>query len=682
MLLAAGTTVWAEPVTIDSVNDATIDQHVNWNNGLKGIQTYWTSIPGADQNAHQQLDVGRLHSGYSNPVVGPTRWGLVKFDVSGVDPATIIDNATFRVIQTIPLGFNATTNIYAVNVDWNEGTPDGDPANQPDPSADAFPVNGVSWVNFIGSAGSLGYDPIPPFLTLGDVTFLGTMVNNSGPTSYSDAGLAALVQGWVDGSISNYGLLLTWEGAAPTDGANDMCIYATHEDPVNDPPQLILNGTVEDPEPPDQPPGVVVAYSPPASEVYLGDPSIAILPNGHYIVSHDAWGPNHQYSQTYVYRSSDAGATWAYTAGLYGQYQSSLFMHNGDLYIIGGSNHGSDIGIRKSMDNGDTWTTPSSSTNGRLLTGGNYAMGATPPIVHNGRIWRAIEEIDPTPPPCCSREFCAMMLSAPVGSDLMNAANWTASNSVQMYDYLPPYAWFEGGAVVKPDGNMAIMLRVSYGWEQAAIADVSADGTTVSYNAATALVDFYGGQSKFTIRYDEQTDRYWSLVSKRSDPYAVRNILALTSSADLINWTVEQTVLQDPDQDYVGFQYADFVFEGNDIIFVSRTAYDGAPNFHDSNYITFHRIEDFRANYPPLVCGDPGTVYLPVDLDKDCRVDWGDFSIFASYWLYDNCQTPDFCGGADMDQSSLVDWGDFSIFASQWLWCTDPADPNCDQYWR
>ena len=34
--------------------------------------------------------------------------------------------------------------------------------------------------------------------------------------------------------------------------------------------------------------------------------------------------------------------------------------------------------------------------------------------------------------------------------------------------------------------------------------------------------------------------------------------------------------------------------EQDDIIYVLRTAYGGAHNFHDSNRITFHRVRDFR----------------------------------------------------------------------------------------
>jgi len=367
----------------------------------------------------------------------------------------------------------------------------------------------------------------------------------------------------------------------------------------------VENATAEDP------PGVVVAYSAPATGKYLGDPSIVILPNGDYIVSHDAWGIGHQ--ETYLYRSEDAGATWSYITSMYGQYTTSLFMHDGDLYLMGGANNGSQIAIRKSTDNGTTWTTPSSSTTGRLLTGGNYAMGATPVIVHDGRIWRAIEEVDPMVPPGTSKEFRSFMMSAPVGSDLMNAANWTSSNSLLLDDFLSNEGWLEGNPVVTPDGDMVIMLRTAGRWEAATVIDISANGATASFNVGTGVVGFAGGMSKFTIRYDNQTDRYWSLVNKAARPSATRNILALTSSEDLIYWTVEATILEHPDAANVGFQYVDFVFEGDDIIFVSRTAYNGAPNFHDSNYITFHRIEDFRS------ISQPGIITL--DAIEDAEID-------------------------------------------------------------
>jgi hypothetical protein len=47
-----------------------------------------------------------------------------------------------------------------------------------------------------------------------------------------------------------------------------------------------------------------------------------------------------------------------------------------------------------------------------------------------------------------------------------------------------------------------------------------------------------------------------------------------------------------------GFQYADWLFDGDDLIAVVRTAFDdadgGADSFHNANFLTFHRIRNFR----------------------------------------------------------------------------------------
>ncbi|GAG36399.1 unnamed protein product, partial [marine sediment metagenome] len=71
-----------------------------------------------------------------------------------------------------------------------------------------------------------------------------------------------------------------------------------------------------------------------------------------------------------------------------------------------------------------------------------------------------------------------------------------------------------------------------------------------------------------------------------------------------------------------------------------------------------------------------GYPYPIGDLSEDCCVNWGDFSIFSSHWLEDNCTADDWCGGADLDNSGEVSWGDFSVFAAHWLECAPPAGPE------
>ncbi|MCR6630395.1 MAG: hypothetical protein NVV74_10285 [Magnetospirillum sp.] len=143
------------------------------------------------------------------------------------------------------------------------------------------------------------------------------------------------------------------------------------------------------------------------------------------------------------------------------------------------------------------------------------------------------------------------------------------------------------------------------------MAQVSADGRTLSFDPATGFVHFPGGLTKFTIRYDERTGRYWSLVNTithphaerevATEPVAQRNVVILTSSADLRNWTEHRVVLawrpgeKHPRKVRHGFQYLDWQFDGDDLVAVSRTAWD-AKSFHDANFLTFHRVKNFRAD--------------------------------------------------------------------------------------
>ena len=79
-----------------------------------------------------------------------------------------------------------------------------------------------------------------------------------------------------------------------------------------------------------------------------------------------------------------------------------------------------------------------------------------------------------------------------------------------------------------------------------------------------------------------------------------KNILSLVSSADLKNWKIERDCLNIMDLNWnqncqeAGMYYCDWVFDGDDIIAVCRTALHDCINYHDSNMITFHRFTDFR----------------------------------------------------------------------------------------
>jgi hypothetical protein len=355
------------------------------------------------------------------------------------------------------------------------------------------------------------------------------------------------------------------------------------------------------------PPGVVVDYSPASSGVYIGSPSIARLPDGTYVASHDQFGPGSTSDRTLVFGSSDRGRTWSRLCEIAGQWWSTLFVHRGALYLIGTDREEGRVVIRRSADGGRTWTEPRDERTGLLIASGRYHCAPVPVVLHDGRIWRAME--DALGPGGWGSHFNAFMLSAPEDADLLDAARWTASNRLGRN---PAWlggtfnGWLEGNAVVTRDGRMLDILRVDCPSddEVAAFIDVSSDGKTARFDPARGFVPFPGGAKKFTIRYDARSHRYWSLVNyvphaeRAGKPASTRNTLALVCSPDLRRWEVRAILLHHPDPVKHGFQYVDWLFEGEDLVAVIRTAYDdgasGAHNFHDANYLTFHRFRQFR----------------------------------------------------------------------------------------
>jgi hypothetical protein len=358
-------------------------------------------------------------------------------------------------------------------------------------------------------------------------------------------------------------------------------------------------------------PGVIVDHIPASTKIYIGSPSICIFPNGDYVASHDHFGPGStefQKALTSVYRSSDRGKSWKKISEIQGQFWSNLFVHRDTLYIMGTWKHHGNLIIRRSDDGGITWSEPADRKSG-LIREGEYHTAPMPVVIHNGRLWRAFEYAKSYTTEWGKR-YSAMVLSVPIESDLLDADKWTATNFLS-YDttYLDGKfrGWLEGNAVVTPEGNIVDFLRVATsekGRDMAAIVNISKDGLTASFDPATDFIDFIGGARKFSIRYDDKSKLYWTISNMVGESFSgmdagsVRNTLVLKSSADLRNWKVNKVLLYHPDIKKHGFQYVDWQFDGRDIIFLSRTAYDdqfgGANNYHDANYLTFHRIKNFR----------------------------------------------------------------------------------------
>lgn len=66
------------------------------------------------------------------------------------------------------------------------------------------------------------------------------------------------------------------------------------------------------------------------------------------------------------------------------------------------------------------------------------------------------------------------------------------------------------------------------------------------------------------------------------------------------------------------------------------------------------------------------------DFNHDNIVDINDITIFVSYWLEEECNTPNqFCGGVDLDESNDVNFADYSLMAKNWM-ITGNSSPVVD----
>ena len=348
--------------------------------------------------------------------------------------------------------------------------------------------------------------------------------------------------------------------------------------------------------------------------LYIGSPSIAILPDGTYVASHDLFGPNSnefKSATVLVFRSEDRGVTWRQVARIEPAFWSNLFVHAGVLYLLGVTHHHGLLVIRRSDDGGHTWTEPRDAASGLLTASGHYHTGPMPMLVHEGRIWRAME--DAGEGGNWGERYNPMMISAPVGADFLRRDSWRMGPPlIQSRSWLGGKfgGWLEGNAVVAPSGKIVDLLRVAYpAGEKAAIVTLAKDGTTLGFSPERDFIDLPGGATKFTVRRDDAAGVYWTLANMvpprhecLDNASLVRNTLALLRSTDLRNWELRCVVLYHPDSSRHGFQYVDWLFDGPDIVAVSRTGYDddfgGAKKAHDANYLTFHRLADFRTLTP------------------------------------------------------------------------------------
>jgi hypothetical protein len=143
--------------------------------------------------------------------------------------------------------------------------------------------------------------------------------------------------------------------------------------------------------------------------------------------------------------------------------------------------------------------------------------------------------------------------------------------------------------------------------------DLTDDGKTIDLKFAQ-FNPMPGGQLKYTVIWDDVSRLFWATSNLVADSQGAfdwwkkgeargnywgyggggndRRFLFLHYSLDGLNWFPAGCVAQAAKISQ-SFMYARPVIDGDDLGIISRTSVD-APNQHDSDFATFHRVRDFR----------------------------------------------------------------------------------------
>ena len=336
---------------------------------------------------------------------------------------------------------------------------------------------------------------------------------------------------------------------------------------------------------------------------YLCSPSIVKHPDGYLLASMDVFGINMPQNLTLIYKSTDNGKTWTYLSELFPCFWGTLFVLNGDVYMFSTSTEYGDLLIGRSTDGGKTFQKPTVLLRG---SGRNCSPGChkSPSKIAecNGRLWFSFEWGT-----WAIGGHAMMCASAPKDSDLLDPKSWRFGHPVEYDKNWPGTApgdslgCLEGCMIKTPEGELYDFMRYeigrctpSYGKAVLMKADVSDPEKSLQF---CKVVSFPGNHSKFEIVYDPDSESYYSIVSYLCEEHKTgRNWLALLRSKDLEHWEKIRDIYKytNLSEEEVGFQYVSFIIDGNDILLLSRTAFNHANNYHNSNYSTFDRIKNFR----------------------------------------------------------------------------------------
>lgn len=346
-----------------------------------------------------------------------------------------------------------------------------------------------------------------------------------------------------------------------------------------------------------------------------------------------------------VFTSDDSGRTWMHRTN-FPFMHARPFIAGNSLYVLGQAN---DLIIIRSDDQGKSWSDPV-----KLTEGQKWHQSACNVHYANGNVYLVMErQVYFDIQGWSVSAIAPILMRGPINTNLTQRESWTFASELVFRDIIDssglmgipfwkignvdptgkvnrnmaPMGWLETNVVqfVDPDHiwhdpsshTFHLWMRAHTGGTgYACILKVTEnkDGTmttsqeSVPSSRHIVYVPCPGGQMRFHICYDEKTKLYWllstlawdsmtrpeKLPSTRYDlPNNERQTLALHFSKNMIDWRMAGVVTQG-NSTKESRHYASMVFDGDNLLVLSRSGDHRAKSAHDGNLITFHRVKRFR----------------------------------------------------------------------------------------
>lgn len=371
----------------------------------------------------------------------------------------------------------------------------------------------------------------------------------------------------------------------------------------------------------------------PRHDLQATDPSLLRLPSGRLLATwafRDHGGPGTPgwdaipTERVRLAASPDDGATWRELPPIAAN-TGHPFIHRGELHLLVDGHGRRNLMIARSRDEGESWTP--------FVTLFESSHWNTPSgtAVKNDR-WYLGFGVPNTDGAYNARGSGLVVLAADLRRDLLQASSWRRSEPLR-YPGTPnslraglsdrPDHWLEPN-VGNDRGRLHVVARCRIDHQAtanlAAICDVD-DGK--NERPRLSFRQFHpvpGGQGNFHILRDPVGGLFWMLSNLPTDSQNTalthqlrargftevsggagdeRRFLVLSFSVDALNWFNACFLAMTPEP-LRSFHYAAPLIDGEDLLFLSRTSRD-APNQHDSDLITFHRLKDFRRLAPKFL---------------------------------------------------------------------------------